>query len=115
MELLMLLLRGKDLAALICAGALGYLAGRLVPSGWPSICISILLSYHLFLAWLLLTSECKVAISLSAVESLGTHLACLAIVLSLGMGRLFIPFFDVVCCFFAGLAFFERDWLFRSR
>jgi len=114
MELLMLLLRGKDLAALICAGGLGYLAGRFVPSGWPSIYISILFSYHLFLAWLLLAGEHKVVVPLPFLYSLGTHLACLAIVLSLGLARWFIPHFDVVCCGFAGLAFFECAWLFRN-
>jgi hypothetical protein len=114
MELLILLLQGKDFIALICAAGLGYLAGKFVPPGWPSIFASILVSYHLFLVWLLLTNKEKVVVPLSAVYSIGVHVACVAIVLALVMGRSFIPNFDVVCCCFAGLAFFERGWLFRN-
>lgn len=107
------LLKSKDFLALICSGILGFLAGTQVHHGWASVLLSILVSYHLFLAWLLLTSEEKVVAPLPAVYSLGTHLACVGVVLALTLCRGFIPNFDMVCCCFAGLAFFERSWLFR--
>jgi hypothetical protein len=114
MDPLWYLLQGKDYAALLFAAGLGYLAGMFVPHGWPSIYVSILVSYHLFLAWLLLTNERKAAVPISAFYSIGTHLSCMTIILALGLTRSFIPNFDLVCCCFAGLAFFERNWLFRD-
>jgi len=111
---LMLLLKSKDFWALIFSGGRGFLAGTQVTHGWLSIIVSILVSYHLFLAWLLLTSEEKVIAPFTAVYSLGTHLACVAVILALVLSRSFVPHFDVVCCCFAGLAFFERNWLFRT-
>ena len=114
MDPLCYLLQGKDYAALLFAAGLGFLAGMFVPHGWFSIYVSILVSYHLFLAWLLLTSERKVEVPLSAFNSIGIHLSCMAIILALGLTRSFIPNFDLVCCCFAALAFWERNWLFRG-
>jgi hypothetical protein len=84
----------------------------LVPYGWLSIYLSILVSYHLFLAWLLFTGKHKPFASLPTSYLLLSHLSCLGIILSLGMMRFFAPHFEIVCCAFAGLAFFEREWLF---
>jgi len=80
---------GPDLLAfLVCAG-IGYFIGTLVPAGAPSIYTTILVAYHLFLAWLIFRvrgdsdeGEKKAGISLPIVHTLLTHAACLAVILA---------------------------------
>ena len=103
-----------DWLALIAAGAIGYLAGLFVPAGWGSILTSMLLSYHLFLGWLVLTAKKRMQIIQPISYPAMTHLVCLFLIVCLGAGRIFVPHFDVVCCGVGVLAFFERDWLFES-
>jgi hypothetical protein len=107
-------LDGKDVVVFMFAGLAGYFAGRLMPPGWWAIYMSILVSYHLFLAWLVLTADHDVGISMPIVSTITTHLACMAVVVGLGMGRHFIPFFSVFRYGIAGLAIFERGWLFSG-
>ena len=113
LDLLWSFLKESDWFALIIAGGLGFLAGIFVPAGWWSIYTSIFVSYHLFLGWLLITAENKVETTWPFGYSVAIHASCLAGLLLLGAGRLFIPHFDVICCGVAVLAFFERDWLFQ--
>jgi hypothetical protein len=108
-------LEAKDIAGFILAGLFGYLAGALMPVGAWSVYTSILVSYHLFLGWLIVTDDRKAAISLPIVSTIATHLACLAIVLPLGMGRNFVPFFGIFRYTIAGLAIFETEWLFGEK
>jgi hypothetical protein len=105
-------LEGKDIAAFMVASLLGYLAGTLVPAGGWAVYVSILVSYHAFLAWLVITADHDVGISMSPASTIVTHLACLIVILPLGMGRHFIPFFGLFRYGIAGLAIFERGWLF---
>jgi hypothetical protein len=107
-------LEGKDVVVFIFAGLLGYFAGSLMPPGVWAVYTSILVSYHLFLAWLVLTAEHEVGISMPVVSTIATHLACMVVVLALGMGRHFVPFFSVLRYGIAGLAIFERGWLFSG-
>jgi hypothetical protein len=107
-------LEGKDVVVFIFAGLLGYFAGSLMPPGVWAVYTSILVSYHLFLAWLVLTAEHEVGISMPVVSTIATHLACMVVVLALGMGRHFVPFFSVLRYGIAGLAIFERGWLFSA-
>ena len=105
---------GDFLALLVCA-ALGYLAGLYVPHGWPSILTTMLVSYHLFLAWLVLSADKD----LETIRSLGyaasIHIACMVLIVALGSGRLFIPGFNLICTAIALLAYFERGWIFEPR
>jgi hypothetical protein len=107
-------LDGKDVVVFVFAGLAGYFVGRLMPPGWWAIYMSILVSYHLFLAWLVLTADHEVRISLPIVSTITTHLACMVVVVGLGMGRHFVPFFGVFRYGIAGLAIFERGWLFSG-
>ena len=108
-------LEGPDIAAFFAATLLGYLAGAMVPAGSWSIYVSILVSYHLFLAWLIFSTEQKTGASLTIASTIITHLACLAVVIPLGMGRRHIPYFGVFRYAIASLAIFERGWLFSGR
>jgi hypothetical protein len=107
-------LEGPDIAAFFAATILGYLAGAIVPGSW-SIYVSILVSYHLFLAWLVFSAEQKTGASLPLASTIITHLACLAVVIPLSMGRSHIPFFGIFRYAIASLAIFERGWLFSGQ
>jgi hypothetical protein len=107
-------LDGRDIVAFVFAGLLGYLAGRLVPLGWWSIYVSILVSYHLFLAWLVLTAEHDAGLSLPIVSTIVTHLAFMILVVTLGLARHVSPLFSYLRYAIAALAIFERGWLFQA-
>lgn len=108
-------LEGPDIAAFFAATILGYLAGAIVPPGPWSIYVSILVSYHLFLGWLVFSTEQKTGASLPLASTIITHLACLGVVIPLGMGRRYIPFFGIFRYAIAALAIFERGWLFGGQ
>jgi hypothetical protein len=107
--------QGRDLAAFTIASVVGFVAGAVVPPGAWSVYISILVAYHLFLVWLLITADRKPGASLSPVATIVTHLAFLAIILPLGMARNAIPFFGIFRYSIAALAVFERSWLFGGK
>jgi hypothetical protein len=117
-----------DGGALFVCDILGLLAGWLF---WPNRVFAfsayMLVSYHLFLAWLLLTSDRKVGLSMHIVPTVLTHLACMlaacfCFMLAVSMGHGGLVFWSVfrmiryglfVCI--PGLAAFERFWLFSGR
>ena len=105
-------LEGKDLVGFFLANLLGYLAGTLVPHGAWAIYTSILVSYHIFLAWLIVWDDHETGVSLPIASTVVTHTACLALILPLGMGRHYIPFFGIFRYTIAALAIFECKWLF---
>jgi hypothetical protein len=111
LDLLFLFIKPSDWLALIVAAGIGYFAGSLAPAGWLSILISMLLSYHLFLGWLVLRAGDDKQMARPSGSIAITHFVYLAVIVSLGMGRKIVPHFDVVCCGVAVLAFFESDWL----
>jgi hypothetical protein len=107
-------LKGVDIAVFVLADILGYVAGTWAPPGpWP-VLISILVSYHLFLLWLVFNSERRAAVALPVGSTIATHLACLALIVPLGVARLIIPFFGIFRFLIAAFAVFERGWLFSG-
>jgi hypothetical protein len=108
-------LDGPDIAAFVVTGIIGYFAGLVVPAGAWSNNVSILVSYHLFLAWLIVSTEKKTGASLPITPTIVTHLACLAIILPLGIGGGRLPFFSIFRYGIASLAIFERGWLFSGK
>ncbi len=107
-------LEGKDIVGFFLANLLGFLVGTLMPQGSWAIYTSILVSYHLYLAWLIVLDDHKAGVSLPIVSTIITHAACLVVILPLGMGRHYIPFFSIFRYTIAALAIFERKWLFRE-
>jgi hypothetical protein len=98
---------------LVCS-VIGYLAGRFLPEGAWATYTSILVSYHLFLAWLVVTSSKKTGLAMPIFSTILTHLACLALVVGVAMGRHYIPFFGLIRYLIPAIAPFERDWLFSE-
>ena len=70
----------------ICS-IVGFVLGRYLPAGAWAAYGSILISYHLFLAWLMLTADRKVGFSLPILSTILTHMACLIVVVGLTVGR----------------------------
>jgi hypothetical protein len=107
-------LTGVDAAAFLVCSILGFLAGHYLPPGIWSISVSVLVSYHLFLVWLVITADHPVGFSLPIWHTILTHLACFILVLVLILGRRVIPFFSIIQWFIPGMAPFERNWLFKG-
>jgi hypothetical protein len=107
-------LERKDIYAFAISGLLGVLAVRLVPNPNFTVFIYLLVSYHLFLAWLLITGEKKPGFSFKLLPAILTHLVCLALVIGLGAARSYIPFFAIVRYAVAAIAVLERRQLFKT-
>ncbi len=107
-------LKPLDVIAFLISAGLGYLAGTYLPDGPYAVYGSILISYHLFLAWLVISADGDTGISLPLIQAVATHLACLVLIAGFGMGRHVIPYFGYLRYGIAGMAIFERGWLFSG-
>ena len=137
---------GPDFAAFAAAVLIGYFAGTFARIGSAaSLYITVLISYHLFLAWLVFFSSNSLGddtrkqagIALPTGQTLLTHAACLAVILGpvatavhalphysqasdtmtmadLAAIRLKFRVAEAVCGLAAGLAIYERRWLFSA-
>jgi hypothetical protein len=103
----------KSVAFLVCSG-IGYLIGHYFGDGALATYASVLISYHLYLGFLVVTAEKESGLSLPIGPTILTHAACLALVVALAIGRHQIPFFAVVRLFIPGIAPFEANWLFSG-
>ncbi|HUD73695.1 MAG TPA: hypothetical protein VMQ76_01385 [Terracidiphilus sp.] len=106
--------QGLRLLIYVLCAALGYLAGHLFLTGDWAVFVSILVSYHLFLGYLVLTAEHKTGFSLPVGSTILTHSACLVIIVCLGIGGRYVPFFGLIGLFVPALAPFECEWLFST-
>jgi hypothetical protein len=107
-------LEGIDIMAFVAADLIGLLVASLMPAGTWAVCTGILVAYHLFLGWLVITNQKKAAVSLPIAHTVITHLAFLVIIIPIGIGRHYIPLFGLFRFGVAGIAIFERGWLFTS-
>jgi hypothetical protein len=103
-----------QLVVFILCSAAGYGVGQFLPEGAWAAFGSILVSYHLFLGWLVLTAKHEKGFSLPIFSAIMTHTACLAVVVCIGMGRHYVPFFGIVRYFIPAIAPFETKWLFSG-
>jgi hypothetical protein len=85
----------------------------LFAGAWAAF-VSILVSYHLFLAWLVVTAEHKTGFSLPIISTNFTHMACLVLVVGIPIERHHIPFFWLIRYCIPALAPFECTWLFSG-
>ena len=98
----------------VACSLIGYLIGHYFGAGAIAVYSSIMISYHLYLVFLVVTSEKRTGLSLPIVQTILTHVACVGMVVLLAMGRHFIPFFGIVRLFIPAIAPFEADWLFSG-
>ncbi|HEY6844595.1 MAG TPA: hypothetical protein VI320_00120 [Terracidiphilus sp.] len=103
----------KQAGFLICSG-IGYLIGHYMGNGALAAYLSILVSYHLYLGFLVIMAEKETGFSVPIVQTVVTHAACLAVVVGIAMGRHTIPFFAVIRLLVPAIAPFEVTWLFSG-
>ena len=106
--------RLRDVVAFFMTGILGYVGALFLQSGPWTPYAPILLSYHFFLLWLVLTQENERGFSLSLPSMLVTHSAFLAVVVAVGMNH-GVPYLAIFRMILLPLAVFERYWLFDGR
>ena len=85
----------KQAGFLICSG-IGYLIGHYMGNGALAAYLSILVSYHLYLGFLVMIAEKETGFSLPIAQTVVTHAACLAVVVGIAMGWRTIPFFWLI-------------------
>jgi len=107
----LLRLDGKDIFGFAISNLLALMLTLFLPQGAWSVYVSILVSYHLFLAWLVLFADHEAGFSLPVVQTIMTHAACIALVVTIGLGRHHIPYFGVLRYGIISIAVFERGWL----
>jgi hypothetical protein len=113
MGVVRLLTSANGRAFLICS-LVGYLIARLMPPGAWVLYLSMLVSYHLYLGWLVISAEHEAGFSLPILSTIFTHLCCLGVVLSLPSLRHVIPYFAFLRFGVTYLASYECQWLLRS-
>jgi len=108
-------LGGSDAVAFAISCLIGFFAGCAVPSGGLEIFTSLLVSYHLFLAWLVFSGKYKTAMPTSLLAAGVTHVCCMVLlIVPVALARGVVPFFDAFRYAMVGLALFERSWLFSG-
>jgi hypothetical protein len=103
----------KSAAVVLCT-LIGYLIGHYLLQDALGVYASMLIAYHLLLAFLVVIADREKGMSLPIVSTILTHLACLALLVGVAMGREYIPLFGVIRYFIPALAPFEADWLFSG-
>jgi len=76
--------------------------------------LSVLVSYHLYLGFLVMVQEKETGFALPIAHTIVSHLACLVVVVGIAFGRHYIPFFGILRLFIPAMAPFEVDWLFSG-
>ncbi|MFZ1086716.1 MAG: hypothetical protein WAN35_17275 [Terracidiphilus sp.] len=108
------LLFSKNGPAFIISSLIGFVVARYLFEGPWATYAYILISYHVFLAWLVITAEHETGFSMPIFSTIVTHLACVTVVVGVTYGRHYIPFFGLIRYFIPAMAPFERDWVFKG-
>jgi hypothetical protein len=103
----------KQFVFLVCS-LIGFLLAHYLPEGAWSAYAPILISYHLYLAFLVFTAENRAGFSMPVFSTILTHSAFLALLVGLAVGRHYVPFFGLIRIFIPALAPFESTWLFSG-
>ncbi len=103
------------LVAYLISSLIGFAIGHYFLEGAVAAYASILISYHLFLIYLIVSAEHEKGLSLPIFSTILTHLAFLALVVGIAWGRAHIPFFGVIRWLIPALAPFETKWLFSGK
>ena len=102
----------KSLVFLVCS-CIGYFVGHYVPEPFGAY-LRILVPYHLFLPYLVFMENDQAGLSMPMGQTIVTHIACLALLVGIAMGRRYVPFFGLIGLFVPALAPFEAEWLFSG-
>ncbi len=101
--------------AFAISSLIGYLIGNFLLAGAAAAYASILISYHLYLAFLVVAANREKGISMPVGMTILTHSAFLALLIGLAYSRTHIPLFGLIRLLVPGLAPFESQWLFGGK
>lgn len=101
--------------AYILSALAGFAVGHYLPQGATAAFASTLISYHLYLLFLVLMAKQEKGFSLPLGQTILTHGAFLLVVIGLPLVREQIPFFSLISLLIPGLAPFETMWLFGGQ
>lgn len=101
--------------AYIVSSLIGFAIGHYLLTGATAAFASILISYHLYLVFLVLTAEHEKGFSLPIGQTIFTHSVFLVVLIGVPYMREQIPFFSVLSLLVPGLAPFETQWLFSGQ
>lgn len=101
------------LAVFVVCSGIGYLVGHYLPQPFGAYA-QLLIPFHLFLFYLIVMENEKTGLSMPVGQTIITHLACLALLIGIAMGRRYVPFFGLLGLLVPGLAPFEAEWLFSG-
>lgn len=102
----------KDLIAFVVACLFGYGIASVLPPGLWHAYASVLVSYHLFLVWLVITAEDEAGLSFPLASTIFSHAAFIGTVIAILIACRYIPLFRFFGMGVAGLSYFEKKWLF---
>jgi hypothetical protein len=102
------------IAALIVSIIVGYFIGHYLLAGAAAAYASVLISYHLYLIFLVVLAEHQKALSMTLGATIATHLAFVVFLIGFTYMRFHIPFFGLLRLFVPALAPFEMKWLFSG-
>lgn len=107
------------LVAYVLCNLAGTMLGRVLPDSPWTPYVPLMVSYHLFLACLILklgiTGEQKIGLSLPLPMAVITHAAFLGALIGTVMGKQYFPLFGLLRYVIPGLAPFESKWLFERK
>ena len=101
--------------AYVVSALIGFAVGHYLLEGAAAAFGSVLISYHLYLLFLVLMAKHEKGLSLPVGQTILTHLAFLVVVVGLPYIRAQIPFFSLISWLIPGLATFETTWLFSGQ
>jgi hypothetical protein len=111
LRLLAMVMKSSDLIAFLVAAFIANFVSRFLPEGAWYNYYYLLISYNLFLLWLVIEIEHVKKISLPIGISLLTHVVCLVLIIPVGRGIGVIPYFEYIRFCVPVLAYIELKWL----
>jgi hypothetical protein len=103
--------KSSDLVAFLVSAFIANFVSRFLPEGKWYNYDYILISYNLFLIWLVVKAERVERISLPIGLTLTTHAVSLVLIAPIGLGDGVIPYFEYLRFCVPTLAYIEQKWL----
>jgi hypothetical protein len=103
------------LIGFLISSLLGFAIGHYLLQGAAAAYASVLISFHVYLAFLLLIEDEKFGLSMPLGQTILSHGAILAFLTGLAYARYYIPFFGLISLLVPALAPFEVKWLFNAK
>jgi hypothetical protein len=110
-----LLLATRNAVAFVFAALAGYIVSSFLPEGAWFILAYLLITYHLFLLWLVLSADYEKDLTPPIGSTILVHLLCLILVVFVGIGLRHVPFVGLIRYALPAVGIFEIKWLFDQR